>query len=67
MHLAPDRQPHQHPTAVFTGQMPFLPPNQQRQSTIQGHGTHILTHPHLTALYQSTEGIQSTEGMGMVL
>ena len=25
--------PHQHPTAVFTGWMPFLPPNQQRQST----------------------------------
>jgi len=25
---------HQHPTAqFFTGRMPFLPPNQQRQST----------------------------------
>jgi len=22
-----------HPTTVFTGRMPFLPPNQQRQST----------------------------------
>jgi len=34
MHLAPDRQPHQHPTTLFfTGRMPFLPPNQQRQST----------------------------------
>jgi len=34
LHLAPDRQPHQHPiTLFFTGQMPFLPPNQQRQST----------------------------------
>jgi len=34
LHLAPDRQPHQHPTTLFfTGQMPFLPPNQQRQST----------------------------------
>jgi len=33
-HLAPDRQPRQHPTTqFFTGQMPFLPPNQQRQST----------------------------------
>jgi len=31
--LAPDRQPHQHPTTLlFTGRMPFLPPNQQRQS-----------------------------------
>ena len=27
-------QPHQHPaTLFFTGQMPFLPPNQQLQST----------------------------------
>jgi len=34
LHLAPNRQPHQHPTTLFfTGQMPFLPPNQQRQST----------------------------------
>jgi len=33
LHLATDRQPHQHPTSVFTGRMPFLPPNQQRQST----------------------------------
>ena len=33
-HLAPDRQPRQHPTTrFFTGRMPFLPPNQQRQST----------------------------------
>jgi len=28
------RQPRQHPTTqFFTGRMPFLPPNQQRQST----------------------------------
>ena len=34
LHLAPDRQPHQHPNhSVFTGRMPFLPPNQQCQST----------------------------------
>jgi len=34
LHLTPDRQPHQHPTTqFFTGRMPFLPPNQQRQST----------------------------------
>ena len=35
LHLAPDRQPHQHATTLmfFTGRMPFLPPNQQRQST----------------------------------
>ena len=34
VHLAPDRQPRQHPTTqFFTGRMPFLSPNQQRQST----------------------------------
>jgi len=34
LHLAPDRQPRQRPTTqFFTGRMPFLPPNQQRQST----------------------------------
>ena len=34
LHLAPDRQPRQHPTTYFfTGRMPFLPPNQQRRST----------------------------------
>jgi len=34
LHLAPDREPRKHPTTqFFTGQMPFLPPNQQRQST----------------------------------
>ena len=35
LHLAPDRQPHQHPTTLmfFTGRMPFMPPNQQCQIT----------------------------------
>ena len=34
LHLAPDRQPQQHSTTLFfTGRMPFLPPNQQCQST----------------------------------
>jgi len=34
LHLDPDMQPCQHPTTqFFTGRMPFLPPNQQRQST----------------------------------
>ena len=37
LHLAPDRLPRQHPTTqFFTGRMPFLPPNQQRQSS-EGH------------------------------
>ena len=34
LHLAPDIQPHQYPTTqFFTGRMPFLPSNRQRQST----------------------------------
>jgi len=34
LHIAPDRQPRQQPTTqFFTGRMPFLPPNQQCQST----------------------------------
>jgi len=33
-HLAPDRQPCQYlTTQFFTGRMPFLPLNQQHQST----------------------------------
>ena len=36
-----DRQPRQYPTTLFfTVRMPFLPPNQQRQST---EGTHQIT------------------------
>ena len=40
LHLAPDRQPCQHTTTqFFTGQMPFLLPNQQRQSrTVEKKG-----------------------------
>ena len=42
------RQPHQHPTTqFFTGQMPFLPPNQQHQST-EGHW--------VTSLFGSVRG-----------
>ena len=34
LHLAPDRKPRQHfTTEIFTGRMPFLPPNQQCQRT----------------------------------
>jgi len=33
VHLAPDRQPHQQLTTVFYMRIPFLLPNQQRQST----------------------------------
>jgi len=41
LHLAPDKQPHQHPTTqFFTGRMPFLPPNQQRQSTEGTYKSH---------------------------
>ena len=39
LHLAPDRQPLQHSTTLmfFTGRMPFLLSNQQRQSTEGNH------------------------------
>jgi len=49
VHLAPDRQPCQHPTAqFFTGRIPFLPSNQQRQSTEgkQGRYAGKLQHRH---------------------
>jgi len=39
----------QHPTTqFFTGQMPFLPPNQQRQSTegIKKNKKNVTKHPH---------------------
>ena len=64
LHLAPDRQPHKHPTAqFFTGRMPFLPPNQQRQSTegikAQRHYT-THTHTRLTALCPGLPGSAGT-------
>jgi len=53
LHLAPDRQPRQHPTTgFFTGRMPFLPPNQQRQST---EGTKVIS---LTAETNSVRVVQ---------
>jgi len=33
LHLIPDNHPTSHHSVFFTGWMPFLPPNQQRQST----------------------------------
>jgi len=33
LHLSPDNHANIPPLSFFTGQMPFLPPNQQRQST----------------------------------
>jgi len=45
LHLAPDRQPHQHPTTLFfTGRMPFLPPNEQCHST-EGIQTSVVYPP----------------------
>ena len=44
------RQPRQHPTTqFFTGRMPFLPPNQQRQST---EGKTYMIHMHYITLAQ---------------
>jgi len=44
LHLAPDRQPCQHPTTqFFTGWMPFLLPNQQHQSSEgKAHSLNLL-------------------------
>jgi len=40
LHLAPDRKPCQHPTTqIFTGRIPFLPPNSQ--STAEVCGTYV--------------------------
>jgi len=49
----PHRQPHQHPTTqFFTGRMPFLPPNQQRQSTEGKHpGKHTEADIHPASIY----------------
>jgi len=53
LHLAPDRKPHQNTTAqFFTGQIPFLPPNQQRQST-EGQGP-LPLHEQLTTRNKHT-------------
>ena len=67
LHLASDRRPRQHPTTqFFTGRMPFLPPNQQRQSTegrsTEGRytNTHTHTHTRLTALFPGLPGWAST-------
>jgi len=48
--------------SFFIGRMPFLPPNQQRQST-EGicQATHPFTHTRLTALFQDYPGEQVPE------
>jgi len=57
LQLTSDRQPHQHPTTqFFTGRMPFLPPNQQRQST-EGY-IHIKYKYIMQSTEKSTYNIQ---------
>ena len=56
LHLAPDRQPCQHPTAQFsTGRMPFLPPNQQalKQHQVKTSSDHRSEFP--TVSYTTNE------------
>jgi len=49
MHIAPDRQPRHHPTTqFFTGRLPYLPPNEQRQST-EGKIHHDTDGTYITA------------------
>jgi len=53
---APDRQPRQHPiTHFFTDWMPFLPPNQQRQST---EGTPAKALAHQQSVFQEYDSEQ---------
>jgi len=40
------------PLSFFTGRMPFLPPNQQRQNT---EGTHPFNNPLITLIHQLTQ------------
>jgi len=59
LHLAPDRLPHQHPTTqFFTGRVPFLPPNQQRQST-EG----ITSHYKVMIMSHTTNKKKTVDGM----
>ena len=52
LHLTPDRQPRQHPTTQPpTGRTPFLPSNQQRQST-EGKNVHTYYARNITTLLQ---------------
>jgi len=54
LHLAPDRQSHQHPTTLFfTGRIPFLLPNQQHQSNEGGLKVHV---PPKSAPYHEGRG-----------
>ena len=53
LHLAPDRQPRQHVTTqFFTGQMSFLPSNQQRQST---EGIHFTSQSDVKAMMKAVQ------------
>ena len=61
LHLAPDRQPDQHPTTqFFTGWMPFLPPNQQCQST-EGKDTQTDHTTYVATCYASWCGLKILE------
>jgi len=52
LHLAPDRQPHQQPTTLFfTGWMPFLLTNEQRQST---EGNNLLLHHYEQKIFNNS-------------
>jgi len=62
LHLTPDRKPRQHPTTqFFTGRMPFLLPNQQRQSTEGTTNSLIILKHFYIALSNSTKKINSQQ------
>jgi len=47
LHLIPDSYANIPPLSFFTGRMPFLPPNQQRQSTEGKVGCKTLIDHHI--------------------
>ena len=63
LHHAPDRQPCQHlTTQFFTGWMPFLPPNQQRQSTEGMDNVNTHTHTFNGPFSETTRVSQYQKG-----
>ena len=67
LHLAPDRQPRQHPTTqFFTGRMSFMPPNQQHQ-TPDGKSQLLLSKGHSKHFSMLCAGSLTTENCSVAV
>ena len=55
LHLIPDNHANIPPLSFFTGRMPFLPPNQQRQSTFTSYLNYLKSVIHLYIKQQSEQ------------